>query len=190
MYPPTPSLSCAYRFGPFEADTRTGELRLDGKRIPCQEIPFRFLAALLERPGEMVSRQQLRERIWPGDLNLDFERALDTAAFKARQALGDSAKAPVYLETLPGKGYRFLGAVTTDAVQAPPEILEEFQLGESLGGPFGLVTWLRQGGSLPGARPPEPAPAWVPPRWVWVALAAFLAMATAGLVLARALRRG
>lgn len=173
-----------YRFGTFEADTRTSELRQDGKRVPCQDVPFRFLAALLERPGEMVSRQQLRERIWPQDLNLDFERALDTAAFKVRQALGDSARAPVYLETLSGKGYRFLGQVDAGPVTSEPQ--EEFQLGESLGGPFGLVTWLRQNGPALTANGPERRRAgWAASPWLWAGLAGGLALALAGLLLAR-----
>jgi|GEM_PF-652206 len=117
MYPAPQSSSWCFHFDEFEADTQTAELRLKGERVPLQEVPFRFLAALLERPGELVSREQLRESIWPVDVNLDFESALDTAASKVRHALGDSAKAPRYLETLPGKGYRFLGEVRTEGRQ-------------------------------------------------------------------------
>ena len=98
-----------YRFGAFEADTHSAELRLNGEIVPIQDVPFRFLVALLERPGEVVAREQLRERIWAPDLHLDFEKSLDTAAFKLRQAIGDSARNPHYVETLPGKGFRFLG---------------------------------------------------------------------------------
>jgi len=105
-----------YRFGAFEADTRFGELRLNGEIVPIQDVPFRFLVALLERPGEVVSREQLRERIWPPSLHLDFETSLDTAAFKLRHALGDSARNPHYLETLPGKGFRFRGEVLAETV--------------------------------------------------------------------------
>jgi formylglycine-generating enzyme required for sulfatase activity/DNA-binding winged helix-turn-helix (wHTH) protein len=110
-----------YRFGAFEADTRSAELRLNGEIVPIQDVPFRFLVALLERPGEVVSREQLRERIWPPDLHLDFEKSLDTAAFRLRHALGDSARNPLYVETLPGKGFRFLGEVLaeTDAPAVP-----------------------------------------------------------------------
>jgi len=132
-----------YQFGPFEADTRTSELSLNGERIPCQDVPFRFLVALLERPGELVSRDQLRQQIWPPDLNLDFVRALDSAAFKVRQALGDSARTPRYLETLPGKGYRFIGEVVT----LPPSAAKlntRMQPGDGLGRHPALVTPFRR----------------------------------------------
>jgi len=118
MYPSPRSLSRRFHFDTFEADTETGELRWNGTRLPLQEVPFRFLVALLERPGGVVSREELRDRIWPRDVNLDFEGALDTAARKVRQALGDAARAPSYIETLPGRGYRFLREVTIDAEEA------------------------------------------------------------------------
>lgn len=120
MYAPAPTPPRLYLFDGFEADTRTGELRKEGIRISLQDVPFRFLVALLEHSGEMVGREQLRERIWPKDVHLDFESALDTAARKARRALGDSPKAPRYIETMPGRGYRFLVPVTAKVVE--PEL--------------------------------------------------------------------
>jgi len=105
-----------FRFGAFQADAQTSELRLNGEAVPIQEVPFRFLVALLEHPGEVVTREHLREWIWPPDLHLDFEKSLDTAAFKLRHALGDSVRNPQYLETLPGKGYRFLSEVLVETV--------------------------------------------------------------------------
>jgi len=121
MYPISPNSPTRFQFGAFEVDTRAAELRFEEERVPIQEVPFRFLVALLERPGEVVSREKLRERIWPPDLNLDFEAALDTAAFKVRHALGDSARHPRFLEALPGKGYRFLGAVSASPGQDAPD---------------------------------------------------------------------
>ncbi len=119
MYPLPRSTLRRFLFDGFEADARTGELRRSGERVPLQDVPFRFLVAVLERPGELVTREELRQRIWPSGVNLDFESALDTAARKVRQALGDTARPHLYLETLPGKGYRFTGKVAAEA--DPPE---------------------------------------------------------------------
>ena len=99
------------RFGPFEADLRTGELRRAGRTIELQELPFRILAALLERPGELVTREELRATAWPDGVFLDFEHGLNKAVNKIRRALGDRADEPRFVATLPGRGYRFLAAV-------------------------------------------------------------------------------
>lgn len=116
MHSLPPATFLRYQFGFFEADTHSGELRRNGEIVPIQEVPFRFLVALLERPGEVVSREELRKRIWPVDLHLDFDKSLDTAAFKLRYALGDSARSPRYVETIPGKGFRFLGEALAETV--------------------------------------------------------------------------
>jgi DNA-binding winged helix-turn-helix (wHTH) protein len=99
------------RFGPFEADLRTGELRRDGKAVPIQELPFRILAALLERSGELVTRDELRATAWPSGVFVDFEHGLNKAVNKIRRALGDGADGPSYVETLAGRGYRFIAEV-------------------------------------------------------------------------------
>jgi len=99
------------RFGPFAADLRTGEVRRAGKRIDLQELPFRILAALLERPGELVTREELRAIAWTPAVFVDFEHGLNKAVNKIRRALGDRAGDPRYVETLPGRGYRFIAAV-------------------------------------------------------------------------------
>ena len=99
------------RFGSFELDPATGELRKGGVRIKLQEQPFQFLRALLERPDEVVTREELRERLWPGDTFVEFDDALNTAVRKIRQALGDSADNPRFVETLPRRGYRFIAPV-------------------------------------------------------------------------------
>ncbi len=97
------------RFGVFEADLAAGALRRNGARVKLQEQPFQVLAALLEKPGEIVAKDELQRRIWNGDTFVDFDRSLATAVNKIRQALGDSATRPRFVETVPKKGYRFIG---------------------------------------------------------------------------------
>jgi eukaryotic-like serine/threonine-protein kinase len=96
------------RFGIFEADLNAGQLRKNGRVVRLQEQPFRVLAALLDRPGDIVTRDELRERLWPTDSFGDFDQGLNTAINKLRDALGDSATAPRFVETLPRRGYRFV----------------------------------------------------------------------------------
>jgi DNA-binding winged helix-turn-helix (wHTH) protein/TolB-like protein len=105
-------MSPRLRFGEFEADVRTGELWRNGERVRVQDLPFRLLAALLERPGELVTRAELGQRLWGGDTFVDFDAGLNTAVAKLREALGDSADSPTLLETVPKRGYRLLAAVT------------------------------------------------------------------------------
>jgi len=95
------------RFGPYEADLAAGELLKDGRRVRLQEQPFQVLAALLERPNEVVTRDELRQRLWPDATFVDFDQGLNTAINKLRDALGDSAANPRFVETLPRRGYRF-----------------------------------------------------------------------------------
>jgi TolB-like protein/DNA-binding winged helix-turn-helix (wHTH) protein/Tfp pilus assembly protein PilF len=99
------------QFGTFEADLRSGELRKQGMRIKIQELPFHVLTVLLRRPGEVVTREELRNQNWPPDTFVDFENSLNTAINKLRDALGDSADSPRFIETLPRRGYRFIGSV-------------------------------------------------------------------------------
>ena len=107
----------ALRFGVFEADLRTGELRKNGMKVRLQEQPFQVLATLLERPGEMVAREELRQRLWPADTFVDFDHSLNTAINKLREALGDSAGSPRFIETLARRGYRFLAPVEIIGVE-------------------------------------------------------------------------
>ncbi len=100
------------RFGTFEVDVRTGELRKQGVRIKLQEQPFHVLTVLLQRPGEVVTREELRSQNWPADTFVDFDNSLNTAINKLREALGDSADSPRFIETLPRRGYRFIIPVT------------------------------------------------------------------------------
>src|SRR5712664_2669886 len=100
------------RFGVFEVDVRSRELRKQGVRIKLQEQPFQVLAVLLQRPGEVVTREELRSQNWPPDTFVDFDNSLNTAINKLREALGDSADNPRFIETLPRRGYRFIAPVT------------------------------------------------------------------------------
>jgi cholera toxin transcriptional activator len=105
-----------YRFGLYEADPRTGELLRDGAKIKLQEQPFQVLLALLEHPNEIVTREELRLRLWPSDTFVDFDHGLNTAINKLRDALRDSASNPRFIETLARRGYRFLAPV--DAIDS------------------------------------------------------------------------
>src|ERR1700735_2267782 len=99
-----------FKFGVFEADSRTGELTKLGKRVRLQEQPFQLLTMLLEKPGELVIREELRARLWPKTL-VDFDHGLNKAISKIRDALGDSAENPRFIETIARRGYRFLAEV-------------------------------------------------------------------------------
>jgi len=99
------------RFGVFELDLRSGELRRQGLRIRLQEQPFQVLAMLLEHPGELVTREELRKKLWPADTFVDFEHSLNKDINKIREALGDTAESPRFIETVPRRGYRFVAPV-------------------------------------------------------------------------------
>jgi eukaryotic-like serine/threonine-protein kinase len=127
-----PAPNSSMRFGVFELDTRAGELRKAGTRVRLQDQPLKILTALLEQPGEVVTREDLKRRIWPNDSFGDFDHAVNVAVAKLRAALADSADTPRYVETLPRRGYRFIyplapspeaphanGAVPTAATQPP-----------------------------------------------------------------------
>src|SRR3989475_8770158 len=105
---PSP-VSQLIRFDRFELDLRAGELRNGGTRIRLQEQPLQVLQALLEKPGEVVSREELQRKIWPSDTFVDFDHGLYNAIKRLREALGDDAEKPQYIETVPRRGYRFVG---------------------------------------------------------------------------------
>ncbi len=108
------------RFGTFEADLRAGELRRNGIKIRLQEQPFQVLAMLLERPGEIVTREELHSRLWPADTFVDFDHGLNAAVKRLRDALGDSAENPRFIETLARRGYRLLVLVNGAARENAP----------------------------------------------------------------------
>ncbi len=99
------------RFGAFEADLPSGELRKHGMKIKLQDQPFQILTMLLERSGQVVTREELRLKLWPGDTFVDFDHGLNNAINRLREALNDSADTPRFIETLPRRGYRFVGPV-------------------------------------------------------------------------------
>src|SRR6266478_1656905 len=98
-----------YKFDNYEADVRAAELHRGGNRLKLQMQPFQVLVALLERPREVVTREELRQRLWPQDTFVDFDHGLNTAMVKLRDVLGDSASKPKFIETIAKRGYRFLG---------------------------------------------------------------------------------
>jgi DNA-binding winged helix-turn-helix (wHTH) protein len=113
------------RFGNFELHLKTGELRKSGIRIRLSEQPFQILALLIEKPGEVVSRDEFRQKLWSDGTFVDFERGLNRAVNKLRDALCDSAEVPRFIETVPRRGYRFLAPVdkrdeTGSHLDAPP----------------------------------------------------------------------
>ena len=118
--PPSNREARLLRFGVFEADLAAGELRKNGTRIRLQEQPFQVLAALLQHAGQVVTRDDLRASIWPADTFVDFDHSLNTAVNKIREALGDSASSPRFVETLARRGYRFIAAVDGGAPENDP----------------------------------------------------------------------
>jgi DNA-binding winged helix-turn-helix (wHTH) protein/tetratricopeptide (TPR) repeat protein len=127
------------RFGAFDVDLRSGELYKHGIRLKLQDQPFHVLALLLEHPGEVVSREELRQKLWPADTFVDFDTSLNSAIKKLRDALGDSAEEPRFIETLPRRGYRFIAAVENGTPLASTAVEEHVALSDS-------------GGPAPGAR--------------------------------------
>jgi DNA-binding winged helix-turn-helix (wHTH) protein len=111
------------RFETYEVDLRAGELHKAGHKIRLQDQPFRVLAMLLERPGEVVTREDLRKNLWPADTFVDFDHSLNTAIKKLRQALSDDSKSPRFIETLPKRGYRFIGTLEQAANLRPAPTL-------------------------------------------------------------------
>jgi DNA-binding winged helix-turn-helix (wHTH) protein len=99
------------RFGIYEVDLQAGELRKRGVKLKLQQQPFLILAMLLERPGELVTREEIQKRLWPEDTFVDFDRGLNRATNRLRDSLGDDAGSPRYIETLPRRGYRFIAQI-------------------------------------------------------------------------------
>jgi len=154
-------------FGPYTIDPKAGELRRDGASVPLQDLPFRLLSALLERPGELVTRSELTERLWGSDTYVDSTAGLNTAVAKLRDALGDNADQPLYIETVPKRGYRFIGSIAVDGADAADD-----------GGRSAGLSGSRQAGARgperPALRPIQKRPmVWVAVACVVVALVSF-----------------
>jgi TolB-like protein/DNA-binding winged helix-turn-helix (wHTH) protein/Tfp pilus assembly protein PilF len=145
----------AYRFGLFDVDRRTGELRKQGLRLRLRGRPIDILLVLLERPGEVVTRDELRQRLWPADTFVDFDHGLHSAVNRLREALGDAAENPRFIETLPRRGYRFIAPVTPvpAAVAAPAAPLAEAEAPDSVETPRATALPTH----VPGANPKTPA---------------------------------
>ena len=120
------------RFGIFEVDSQSGELRRHGLKIKLQEQPFQALVMLLERAGEVVTREQLQRKLWPADTFVDFDRGLNRAINRLRDALGDDSNNPRFIETLPQRGYRFIVPVETQAASRSVRLSEGAHSGARL----------------------------------------------------------
>src|ERR1700682_3054381 len=116
--------SSVVRFGTYEVSLESGEVRKGGLRIRVQQQPMKLLEILLERPGEVVTREELRRRVWADEGFGDFDQALNIAIAKLRSALGDSAENPRFIETLPKRGYRFIADVSVADADARPQRLK------------------------------------------------------------------
>jgi TolB-like protein/DNA-binding winged helix-turn-helix (wHTH) protein len=128
---PSSSVPQALRFGVFELDPRAGELRKKGMKIRLQGQPVEILAMLLERPGETITREELKKKLWPADTFVDFEQGLNNAMNRLRAALDDDAESPHFIETLPRHGYRFIGLVNGSG-EAPAEGAKRARSAEAL----------------------------------------------------------
>ena len=157
------------RFSSFELDLRARELRKHGLRIKLQDQPFQILALLLEKPGEVVTREELRDRLWPADTFVDFDHSLNSAVKKLRQALNDDPDVPRFIETLPRRGYRFIAPLSNGSATAPSgaELLES-----ATGSPEQISAEVS---AVPNSRPAPYARHWK----LWVAGAVGFALALA-----------
>src|SRR5246127_556114 len=139
--PPKPTVAS---FGPFEADFQTQEIRKHGVRLRLPGQSFQILRMLLERPGELVTREKLREALWPSDTFVDFEHGLNAAVNRLREALGDSADNPSFIETLHRRGYKFIAPVEdpfSNEIGIPdPTNLQKSRHGKILLKRAGIVT--------------------------------------------------
>jgi DNA-binding winged helix-turn-helix (wHTH) protein len=111
------------RFGLFELDLKAGQLSRNGTKLRLPQQPLQLLAVLLERPGEILTRDELRQRLWSSDVFVDFDHGLNKSIQKLRDALGDSATSPRYIETIPRVGYRFIAPVRNGARPLEPEVV-------------------------------------------------------------------
>src|ERR1700675_1582311 len=111
-----------YRFGPYYVDIPAGQLRKHGAKIRLAGQPFEILVMLLERAGQVVTREEIQHRLWSNETFVDFENSLNKAINKLRQALADSSEHPPYIETLPRRGYRFIAPIESLPAAAPPSL--------------------------------------------------------------------
>ena len=169
---PETSTPVRVRFGVFEVDLRAGELRKQGMRLRLQEQPFQVLAMLLERPGETVTREELRNRLWTADTFVDFDHAVNKAISRIREALGDSATSPRFVETVARRGYRFLPDVTI--VEGTPAVRPE-------SGAAGVLP-VEEEFVAPAVLEPS-SPRRLPGWYRWIVTGAALVLASIGVVI-------
>jgi DNA-binding winged helix-turn-helix (wHTH) protein/TolB-like protein len=126
-----------YRFGPFELVPEEGTLSRNGIRIKLQDLPYRLLLMLVERPGEIITREEVRQRLWPDNTFVEFDNSLGVAIRKVRESLNDNAEAPSYVATIPRRGYRFVASVTVEGLERPAQALApaEEPIGDAPGPP-------------------------------------------------------
>ena len=132
------------RFGPFKLDPRTGELHGNGVHVVLSEQPLRLLLALLDRPGQLITRDELRQLLWPEDTFVDFDHGLNAAVRRVRDALGDFADRPRYVETLPRRGYRFVGEIEAGPPAGEPEDSADTRLATTESAPVASAPAVRQ----------------------------------------------
>src|SRR5579863_658660 len=167
-----PSSTGIFHFGVFDVDARLGELRKHGLRLRLQEKPFQILVYLLERPGELVTRGELRQRLWDRTTYVDFEHSLNNAVNKLREALSDDPDKPRFIETVPRRGYRFIGALVKNGggkVQIAAPRLEPL--------PAPLAATEQELPAPTIVQPAQPAPR----KRIWLAAAGALVLALAAL---------
>jgi DNA-binding winged helix-turn-helix (wHTH) protein/Tfp pilus assembly protein PilF len=136
------------RFGVFEADLRAGELRRNGGRVRLQDLPFRALTLLLTRPGEVITRHEFRQALWPANVFVDFEQGISSAVMRLRDSLNDSAENPIFIETIERRGYRWIGPI-----HLPEPAADELQERESLEKPAPTLAASLRLSSLPRWNP-------------------------------------
>ena len=134
-----------FRFGLFEADSGSGELRKQGEHVRVQDQPFRMLILLLEHAGEAVTREQLREKLWPKNTFVEFDNGLNVAVKKIRDVLGDSAENPRFVETIPRRGYRFIAPVSVARPSPPSSKTRVLEAGAPSRAVINRVRWMRYG---------------------------------------------
>src|ERR1700733_14112304 len=157
------------RFGIFEVSLQSGEVRKAGLRIRVQQQPMKLLEILLEHPGEVITREELRSRVWPSESFGDFDQALNIAIGKLRSALGDSAESPRFIETLPKRGYRFIADVSVVDTNARPRRQEHVA---------GDLPATDQGQNIEGmGLAVAPQPRRLLARWIIVVMALVLSLA-------------
>src|SRR5215467_12180139 len=180
----TESSARTLRFSSFEVDLRSAELRKHGVRIKLQDQPFRILSLLLEHPGDIVTREELRQQLWQDHTFVDFDRGLNKAIAKLRSALGDSAESPRYIETIPRHGYRLLVPVANANPGAEVGQLLPYESAPS--GLTAIPSAVENGSGLLAAAPPRILPQLADTRRdSRLIVLVFVLVAVAGVVAAR-----